>query len=98
MIRSATLQRSKRQTRRNNMNYASYRTVTVCTAVTVSMTVALKAQRILAKNAIRAEVIKISGASAKKGCTYGLEFDCALLGNVKAILQDFGIDVKEYLR
>ncbi|MBQ8409535.1 MAG: DUF3343 domain-containing protein [Clostridia bacterium] len=75
----------------------SYRTVTVCTAVTVSMTVALKAQRILAKSAIRAEVIKVSSSSAKRGCTYGIEFDYSLLGNVKDILGRSGIDVKEYL-
>lgn len=80
------------------MKYDSYRSVTVCTAVTVSMTVALKAQRVLAKRAIRSEVIKISGASAKRGCTYGIEFDYALLGNVKAALEEASIDVKEYLR
>lgn len=76
----------------------SYRTATVCTAVTGSMTMALKAQRALSKNALRANTVKVSKSASDKGCIYGVQFDCALLGNVKAALDTAGIEVKEYLR
>ena len=75
-----------------------YRTATVCTAVTGSMTMALKAQKALSKQAIRANTVKVSRSEKGKGCVYGVEFDCPLLGNVKAVLQTAGIEVKEYLR
>ena len=81
------------------MRYDSpYRSATVCTAVTGSMTMAMKAQRALSKNALRAITVKVSQGSAERGCIYGVEFDCALLGNVKNVLQTAGIEVKEYLR
>ena len=81
------------------MRYDSpYRSATVCTAVTGSMTMAMKAQRALSKNALRASTVKVSGSSGERGCVYGVEFDCPLLGNVKNVLQTAGIEVKEYLR
>ena len=69
-----------------------------CTAVLGSMTMALKAQRVLSKETIRAETVKISRSSSNKGCIYGVEFDCPLLGNVKSTLDRAGIDIKEFLR
>lgn len=79
-------------------NYNSYRTGMVCTAVTGSMTKAMKAQRALSAHALRSNVIKVSRSSAKHGCTYGVEFDCALLGNVRVILDKADIEVTEYIR
>ena len=76
----------------------SYRTATVCTAVTGSMTMAMKAQRALAKEAIRATVVKVSRSTDAKGCVYGVEFDCPLLGNVKNSLLNAGVEVREFLR
>ncbi len=76
----------------------SYRTATVCTAVTGSMTMAMKAQRALSKEAIRANTVKVSGSASGKGCVYGVEFDCLLMGNVRATLSSAGIEVKEFLR
>lgn len=75
-----------------------YRSATVCTAVTGSMTMALKAQRALAKNALRASTVKVSRNASRGGCVYGVEFECALLGNVKATLEGSGIEIKEFLR
>ena len=76
----------------------SYRTATVCTAVTGSMTMALKAQRALNREAIRANIVKVSKASNMRGCIYGVEFDAALLGNVREILISVGVEIKEFLR
>ena len=80
------------------INHPSYRPDTVCTAVTGSMTMALKAQKALAKQAIRATAVKVSKSSTRTGCVYGIEFDYALTGTVKAILDSAGIEIKEYLR
>ena len=75
-----------------------YRSATVCTAVTGSMTMAMKAQKALSREAIRANTVKVSGSANGKGCVYGIEFDCPLLGNVKAVLDGAGVEVKEFLR
>ena len=79
-------------------NEPSYRTATVCTAVTGSMTMAMKAQRALAKEAIRATVVKVSKSTSNTGCIYGIEFDISLLGKVRVVLENAGVDVREYLR
>lgn len=76
----------------------SYRTATVCTAVTGSMTMALKAQKALSREAIRANTVKVSGSHSGKGCVYGVEFDSSLLMRVRSVLSSAGIEVKEYLR
>ncbi len=71
--------------------YDDHRAESACRAATESMTMAMKAKRLLAANAIRASVVKISSEQAKRGCTYGIEFQCALYGNVNAILSAAGI-------
>jgi hypothetical protein len=80
------------------MNNSRFTVLPLCTAVLGSMTVALKAQRVLAKSAIRAEVIKVSKSTSKSGCIYGIEFDITQLSAVKAILEVNHIEAKEYLR
>ena len=76
----------------------SYRAATVCTAVTGTMTMALKAQRALTKAAIPSNTVKVSKSANNTGCIYGVEFNIALLGNARATLDSAGIEVKEYLR
>ena len=69
-----------------------------CSAVTLSMTNAMKAQRALAKHAIRANVKKIGGSLSKSGCVYGIEFECIQMMRVRSILEEYGIEVKDFLR
>ena len=76
----------------------SYRSATVCTAVTGSMTMALKAQRALSKEAIRANTVKVNSSTTDKGCIYGVEFDCPLLEKVRSTLSQAGVEAKEFLR
>ena len=76
----------------------SYRSATVCTAVTGSMTMALKAQRALSKEAIRATARKVSKSINNTGCIYGVEFDISLMAKARAVLEKAGVDVVEYLR
>ena len=73
-----------------------YQKSSLCRAVTGSMTIALKAQKVLSGYAIRVEVVKISSVNSKRGCAYGIEFPCSILGNVKTILSEARINIKSY--
>ena len=79
--------------RRNNYGNGAF-----CSAVTLSMTNAMKAQRALAKHAIKSNVKKLGGSISKNGCVYGIEFECENMMRVKSILDTYSIEVKEYLR
>ena len=75
----------------NSSSNNVFRDRTICRIALGSMTLAMKAQRILSRNAIRADVVKISSEESSKGCVYGIEFSCALSGNIRAILDSVGI-------
>ena len=68
-----------------------------CTAVIGSMTQAMKAQTALAEASIRASVTKISSTKTQTGCVYGLDFPCRQENNVRQVLQDAKIPVRQYL-
>lgn len=69
-----------------------------CTAVIGSMTLAMKAQSVLAEAAIRAGVTKISSSETHNGCAYGVEFPCSQSGNVRTVLSRAGIRVRQYIQ
>ncbi len=66
-----------------------------CTAIFGSMTQTLHAQSSLAAASIRTAVTKISSAQTHGGCAYGLTFPCMQAGNVRQILTDAGIRVRQ---
>lgn len=68
-----------------------------CTATMTSMTQALRAQQVLANAAIHSSVIKLDSSLAKKGCAYGLSFQCAQYNNVRTILSSAKINVRQYI-
>lgn len=68
-----------------------------CTATMTSMTQALRAQQVLANAAIHSSVIKLDSSHAKKGCAYGLSFQCAQYNNVRTILSSAKINVRQYI-
>ena len=67
-----------------------------CLAVIGSMTQAMRAQKILANAAIRAEIIKADASLTKRGCVYALEYSCVQNQNVKTILEGAGVRVRSY--
>lgn len=67
-----------------------------CIAVIGSMTQAMRAQKILANAAIRAEIIKADSSLTKRGCAYALEYSCVQNQNVKTILERAGVRVRTY--
>ncbi len=65
-----------------------------CSAGVGSMTQAMKAQQVLAKEAIPSHVMKMP--SSRKGCTYGIGFDCVQEGNVRRLLEKASIGIKQW--
>ena len=78
-------------TSQGTAGYDLYRDGALCRLSTGSMTAAMKSQRALARNAIRVNVVKIASSKNDKGCVYGIEFPCALSGNVRQALESAGI-------
>ena len=69
-----------------------------CTAVIGSMPTAMKAQKALAVAAVRANVVKLDSSVTKRGCAYGVEYDCIQEANVKAIMNASGICISRIVR
>lgn len=68
-----------------------------CVAAIGSMTLCLKAERILLAAGIRAHVISLSPGETRRGCAFGVAFPCAVRGNVAALLRGHKLSVSEYL-
>ena len=69
---------------------------TACTAVIGSMTLAMKAQKALAAEAIPSTVVKTEERRGTKGCVYGINYACAYNDNVRRILESAKISVREW--
>ena len=69
-------------------NYSGAR----CSLTLGSMTEALKARRILSRAGITVTVKKLA-TDTSRGCVYGIEFSCELLGNVRDILGRNGVEI-----
>ncbi len=67
-----------------------------CLAIIGSMTQAIRAQRVLANAAIRAEVVKADTGENRRGCAYALSYPCAQGANVRTSLKSGGIRVRAY--
>ena len=71
--------------------YSSQGNTARCTASIGSVTVAMKAKRALAASGITCDVIKVSTGGGARGCVYGIEYPCAISGNVRSILAGMGL-------
>ena len=67
------------------------------TAVVDSMTIAIKAQKILLRVSIPSIVVKLKSSATGNGCAYGLEFDYVQYINVRHILEASNIKVSQYM-
>ena len=65
-----------------------------CIAVVGSMTQAMSAQSVLARAAIRTEVVKADSANNGRGCAYALSYDCGQAENLRSVLHNAGITVR----
>lgn len=69
-----------------------------CVAALGGMTTAQKAARALAAQGIFSEVIGLSAGETKRGCAFGVSFDCAAAESVRSALKNAGIPVSQYLQ
>ena len=67
-----------------------------CFAELGSVTYAMKAQRALAEAAIPSTVVKAESSSSRRGCVYGIRFSCLQENNVRTVLANARIPVKEW--
>lgn len=67
-----------------------------CTAELGTMTQAMKAQRVLAEAAIPNTVYKMEASSSHRGCSYGIRYACSQEKNIRLILSQARITVKEW--
>ena len=65
-----------------------------CIAAIGSVTQAMRAQKVLAGEAIRTNLVKTSGNS-HRGCSYALSYSCSQDANVRAILARARIRVRD---
>ena len=69
-----------------------------CVGAIGSMTAALKASQVLKSRGLRVEVIGLSATETKRGCAYGISFDCGIMNEVRTALKQGGIAVSQYLQ
>lgn len=69
----------------------------MCIASMKSMTYAIKAQRALSSNYINSEIIKLDSNMTKKGCSYGVRFDCINLQVAERALKSHGVKYSQII-
>ena len=69
----------------------------MCIVSTKSMTQAFKVKNALSTSYINSEVIKLDSEMSKKGCSYGVEFDCINLQAVDRLLSKSNIKYNQIL-
>ncbi|MBP3495410.1 MAG: DUF3343 domain-containing protein [Clostridia bacterium] len=61
------------------------------------MTYALKAKKALTENYIDSEIIKLEPYMSKKGCSYGIRFDCVNLYAVESVFKRKSVKYTEII-
>ena len=70
----------------------------MCFASLKSMTYAIKAKKALSQNNINSEIIKLDPSLSKKGCLYGIKFDCTNYYAVESILNSNNVKYSQILK
>ncbi len=69
----------------------------LCIAAINSMTYAVKAQKVLRAKNIAADIIKIDPTLTKRGCAWGVQFECFRTDDVLRFLDSRNIPYGEIL-
>lgn len=70
----------------------------MCALAMKSMTYAIKAKKALNDCYIDAEIIKLDTNMTKKGCAYGVRFDCVNLSAVQDAIRKWSIKYTELIK
>lgn len=69
-----------------------------CTAALASLTYAMKAQSVLSAAGLYTDIVKLDPARSKRGCAYGVQFECDSSDKVRQALKSSGVSVSRYIR
>ena len=67
----------------------------MCVASLKSMTIALKAKKALEESYIDCEIIKLEPNMTKKGCAYGIKFNCVNINSLENVLKKKRVMIPE---
>lgn len=67
----------------------------MCLVSLKSMTYAIKAKKVLAKNNINSDIIKLDPGMTQKGCSYGVKFDCINLYVTERVLKENNVNYSQ---
>jgi len=67
-----------------------------CTAEIGSVTDAMRAQSLLAREGIYCEVIQGDSSQHRRGCVYAISYDCRQERDLKNVLKSAGIRVRSF--
>ena len=70
----------------------------MCVASLKSITVALKAKKALEESYIDCEIIKLESSMTKKGCAYGIKFNCININSLENVLKKKKVNYTEIFR
>lgn len=70
---------------------------TICTATLGSLTYAIKGQKLLSENSISAKIVKLDASQTRRGCSYGIEFDCREQKKVRRLFSTASLPVSGYM-
>lgn len=69
-----------------------------CIAATASVNISIKAQNALASGGVRSRIISLPPGATRRGCAYGVEFDCADEQRARSILRRAGVRVSQFIK
>lgn len=69
----------------------------MCAVALKSMTFAVKAKKALNDYYIDADIVKLEPSMTKKGCAYGVKFDCVNLKSAQEALKKWSIRYTELI-
>ncbi len=70
---------------------------TICTATIGSLTHAIKGQKLLESSGIAARIVKLDASRTRRGCSYGIEFDCREKSKTRRLFAENALPVSGYL-
>jgi hypothetical protein len=70
----------------------------MCVASLKSMTLSIKAKKILSSIGIDSEIIRLEPQMTHKGCAYGIKFNCINLNSVQDALKSKNLEYSDIIR
>ncbi len=70
----------------------------LCIAATASVNISIKAQNALESGGVPSRIISLPPGATRRGCAYGVEFDCANEQRARTLLRRAGVRVSQFIK